>query len=98
MAVLGRAARPAARQASYAQLVRERGADRVQDPRTLGLPAGVDYDADRPLQWLPTERLADGERVWAPAELVASSAAELPGAPPPGGRLRSPAPRGGTAR
>ena len=82
------------RQASYAELVRERGADRVQDPRTLGLPAGVPYDGDRPLQWLPTTRLGDGAEVLVPAELVASAPYDLGGEPPPGGWLTVPVTNG----
>ena len=74
-------------QASYAELVRERGRDRVQDPRTLCLEAGSAYDDDRPLQWLPMTRARDGEQVLVPAELVASAPEDLPGAPPPGGWL-----------
>jgi YcaO-like protein with predicted kinase domain len=74
-------------QASYAQLVREHGRDRVQDPRTLCLEAGSPYDEDRPLQWLPMTRARDGEQVLVPAELVASSPADLRGPPPPGGWL-----------
>lgn len=73
--------------ASYRELVNQQGADRVADPRTLCLPAGSAYDEDRPLQWLPTTRLRDGETVWAPAELVASTEADLPGDPPPDGWL-----------
>ncbi|WP_409332618.1 YcaO-like family protein [Trujillonella humicola] len=74
-------------EASYAELVRREGADRVADPRTLCLEAGSDYDDDRPLQWLPMTRLRDGERVLVPAELVASAPQDLPGAAPPGGWL-----------
>lgn len=75
------------RETSYAQLVRERGRDRVQDPRTLCLEAGSAYDDDRPLQWLPMVRACDGEQVLVPAELVASSPADLPGPPPAAGWL-----------
>lgn len=74
-------------EASYAQLRRERGTDRVADPRTLCLPAGTDYDDDRPLQWLPARRLRTGEEVLVPAELLASTPDDLPGPPPPGGWL-----------
>ena len=74
-------------QASYAALVRARGRDRVQDPRTLCLEAGSAYDEDRPLQWLPMTRVRDGEQVLVPAELVASAPEDLPGAPPPDGWL-----------
>ncbi|SDQ22037.1 YcaO-like family protein [Quadrisphaera sp. DSM 44207] len=80
--------------ASYAQMARREGADRVADPVSLVLEAGSDYDADRPLQWLATTRLSDGETVWAPAELVASDEAELPGGPPPGGWLTTPVTNG----
>jgi ribosomal protein S12 methylthiotransferase accessory factor len=82
------------RQASYAELLRERGAGRVQDPRTLALPAGVDWTPDRPLQWLPTVRAADGEEVLVPAEFVASAPHDLAGDPPPGGWLTVPVTNG----
>ncbi len=72
---------------SYAELVRRCGADRVQDPRTLGLEAGSSYTDDRPLQWLPMTRLRDGDQVLVPAEFVASTPADLPGIPPAGGWL-----------
>ena len=72
-------------QASYAQL--RRAGRPVQDPRTLCLEAGSVYDDDRVLQWLPMTRLRDGEQVLVPAELVASTPNDLPGAPPPGGWL-----------
>lgn len=75
------------REGSYDALVAELGADRVADPLTLCLPAGVAYDGTRPLQWLPVRRLRDGETVLAPAELVASGPADLPGPPPPDGWL-----------
>lgn len=82
--------------------LRERfGADAVADARTLGLPAGVDFDDDRPLLWWPTRRLRDGERVWVPVEFVASAESELPDAPPPGGWLTTPVSNGlgaGTSR
>jgi len=74
-------------QASYAELVRREGRDRVADPRTLCLEAGSAYDDDRPLQWLPMTRQRDGETVLVPAELVASAPDDLPGDPPPGGWL-----------
>ncbi|MFW3169873.1 YcaO-like family protein [Geodermatophilus sp. CPCC 206100] len=74
-------------QASYAELARREGRDRVADPRTLCLEAGSAYDDDRPLQWLPMTRLRDGETVLVPAELVASAPQDLPGAPPPDGWL-----------
>lgn len=73
--------------ASYEQLCAERGADRVQDPRTLCLEAGTGYTGGRPLQWLPMTRLRDGETVLVPAELVASGPEDLPGPPPPDGWL-----------
>lgn len=82
------------RQASFAELLRERGPDGVQDPRTLSLPAGAAWDADRPLRWLPTRRLRDGAEVLVPAELVASNPHDLPGDPPPGGRLTVPVTNG----
>lgn len=74
-------------QASYAELLVKEGASRVQDPRTLCLEAGSDYDDDRALQWLPMTRLRDGESVLVPAELVASTPDDLPGELPPAGWL-----------
>jgi ribosomal protein S12 methylthiotransferase accessory factor len=88
MALSTRALAGAARvEASYAELVRKEGAGRVQDPRTLALEAGSAYTDDRVLQWLPMSRLRDGESVLVPAELVASTPADLPGPPPPAGWL-----------
>ncbi|MBB2986718.1 YcaO-like family protein [Terracoccus luteus] len=78
---------------SLAELRARLGEDAVVDPRTLGLPAGVDFDDDRPLVWWPTRRLRDDATVWAPAEFVASSGGELP-APPPGGWLTTPVSNG----
>lgn len=79
---------------STEQMRRRHGSDRVVDPRTLGLPAGVSYNDDRPLQWLPMRRLRDSAEVLVPAEFVASSAAELPGAGPVGGWLTVPVSNG----
>ena len=78
------------RTASHRDLVGERGADRVADPRTLVLPAGADVDPDRPLRWLPTTRWATGEEVLVPAEFVAPHAGGIAAAPPPGGWLVTP--------
>lgn len=85
----------ARRTASYRELLRERGADRVVDPRRLCLEAGSDYDPERPLQWLPMRRLggltsgdaAPGEEVLVPAEFVGSNPTDLPGPVPSGGWL-----------
>ena len=79
---------------SYAALRAARGHDGVVDPRLLGLPAGVDYDHDRPLQWLAMSRLRDGAEVLVPAEFVASSGSELRGDPPAGGWLTVPVSNG----
>lgn len=88
MALSGRAHERFERiEASYAELLVKEGAARVQDPRTLCLEAGSDYDDNRVLQWLPMTRLRDGETVLVPAELVASTPQDLPGDPPPGGWL-----------
>jgi ribosomal protein S12 methylthiotransferase accessory factor len=76
------------RTATHRELVAERGADRVADPRTLVLPAGA--DPDRPLRWLPTTRWATGEDVLVPAEFVAPHAGGVAGGPPPGGWLVTP--------
>lgn len=79
---------------SYTGLRRRRGDDGVLDPRLLGLPAGVDFDDDRPLQWLPMRRQSDAAEVLVPAEFVASSADELPGRGPAGGWLTVPVSNG----
>jgi ribosomal protein S12 methylthiotransferase accessory factor len=73
--------------ASYAELVRQQGPDRVVDPRELALEAGSPYDDDRPLSWWPTTRLSDGETVHVPAEFVASTGADVPAGPPAAGWL-----------
>ena len=78
------------RTASFRELVAERGADRVADPRTLVLPAGADDDPDRPLRWLPTTRWATGEEVLVPAEFVAPHAAGIAAPTPAGGWLVTP--------
>lgn len=82
------------RRASYAELVRERGRDRVADPVGLVLPAGADYTPERPLEWVPARRLRTGEEVLVPAEFAAACGADLPGAPPPGGWLTTPVTNG----
>lgn len=82
------------RSGSATDLRRELGADAVVDPRLLALPAGVAFDDDRPLQWLPTRRLRDDAPVWVPAELVASSGDELGSGAPAGGWLTVPVSNG----
>ncbi len=82
------------RSGSLAGMRREVGADAVVDPRLLGLPAGVEIDDDRPLQWLPTRRLRDDATVWVPAEFVASSGDELTGRGPADGWLALPVSNG----
>lgn len=68
------------RQASYRELLAERGAEGVLDPLTLTLPAGSPYTADMPLLWLPIARWTTGATVLAPAEYVAFQAGDLPSA------------------
>ncbi|GAA2281316.1 hypothetical protein GCM10010145_60490 [Streptomyces ruber] len=87
-------ARSGRRRASYAELVRERGRDRVADPVELVLPAGADYTPERPLEWVPARRLRTGEEVLVPAEFAAACGADLPGGPPPGGWLTTPVTNG----
>lgn len=81
-------------QASFRDAVRRHGVDAVVDPRLLGLPAGLAYDDDRPLQWLPMTRVLDGAQVLVPAEFVASEPTDLAGDPPPGGWLTTPVTNG----
>src|SRR5215212_5633241 len=69
----------ASRWTSYAELVAAEGADRVADPRTLGLPAGSAYAGSMPLAWLPVARVRTGETVWLPEEFVASEPGEVTG-------------------
>ncbi len=75
------------RRASYAELVRERGAAGVADPVTLTLPAGSDHAAERPLDWVPVRRWRTGEDVLVPVEFVAATGDALPLDAPPGGWL-----------
>ncbi|MDG9702541.1 YcaO-like family protein [Streptomyces sp. DH37] len=87
-------ARTGRRRASYAELVRERGPDRVADPVSLVLPAGADYTPERPLDWVPARRHRTGEEVLVPAEFAAACGGDLPGDPPPGGWLTTPVTNG----
>ncbi|MFD3827061.1 YcaO-like family protein [Streptomyces sp. NPDC058625] len=87
-------ARTERRRASYAELVRERGRDRVADPVGLVLPAGADYSLEHPLDWVPARRYRTGEEVMVPAEFAASCGFDLPGGPPPGGWLTTPVTNG----
>ena len=66
---------------SYAELVRRRGAAVAVDPLTLCLPAGADYDADRPIAWMEGRRHPDGEPVLVPADVVAAHGYQLGHAP-----------------
>lgn len=88
LALSGRALRDVAPvTGSYRELVSRRGEDAVQDPRTLCLEAGSDYDEQRVLHWHPMVRWGTDQEVLVPSELVASSVADLPQGPPPGGWL-----------
>ena len=58
------------RRGSYRQLRTAEGADAVVDPPTLCLDAGCRYSPDAVLNWLPLQRLATGETVWVPADMV----------------------------
>ena len=73
-----------AERATFRELVRRAGADRVADPATLCLPAGSPWDADTALTWVPLVRVRTGEEVWAPLDLVASDPADLAGLDGPG--------------
>ena len=61
------------RRASYEDLLREVGPERVVDPLGACLPAGSDYAPTRPLRWVEARRWATGEPVLVPLELVAAS-------------------------
>jgi ribosomal protein S12 methylthiotransferase accessory factor YcaO len=60
------------RRATFRELVRREGTDRVGDPATLCLPAGSPWGAETALTWVPLVRVRTGETVWAPLDLVAS--------------------------
>ncbi|WP_210440321.1 YcaO-like family protein [Nocardioides xinjiangensis] len=83
---------------STREMRRRHGHHGVVDPRLLGLPAGTDFDDDRPLAWWALRRLRGGsltdEQVLAPAELVASARGELPAEAAPGGWLVTPVTNG----
>ncbi len=77
--LMGAAARellPRAVSGSRRELVAAEGADRVVDPRTLGLPAGSSYDEDTALRWVPTVRVRTGETVFVPIDFVVSEPGE----------------------
>ena len=57
--------------ASYAELLKSRGARRVLDPRAMVLPAGSDWTPETPLTWVPATRLKTGEDVLVPATFLA---------------------------
>lgn len=67
-----------ARRGSYVELLAAEGPVRVADPRTLCLPAGAPWTPERPLTWLPLQRVRTGEDVWVPVELVASEPGDVP--------------------
>lgn len=64
------------RRASFDELVRREGADRVADPATLCLPAGSGWGPGSVIRWVPVVRVRTGEEVWAPLDLVASDPAD----------------------
>jgi len=71
--------RSRARRATFPELVRREGADRVADPATLCLPAGSTWEPTTDLDWVPLVRVRTGEEVWAPLALVASEPDDLEG-------------------
>ena len=79
---------------SFAEMLQRHGAGGAVDPRLLGMPAGVAFDDNTPLRWLPMLRLSNGEQVLVPAEFVASAGSELPHEAPPGGWLTTPVSNG----
>ncbi len=68
--------------ATYRELSTERGTAGVADPLTLTLPAGSDYQLDRPIGWVPAVRWRTGEQVLVPIEYVANDPSGLPGSVP----------------
>ncbi|HEY0238976.1 MAG TPA: YcaO-like family protein [Friedmanniella sp.] len=69
--------------ASFTELARRAGPDRVADPATLCLPAGSSWGPESVITWVPLVRVRTGEEVWAPLDLVASDPGERddPGSP-----------------
>lgn len=58
------------RRDSFEALRAAEGADAVIEPPTLSLDAGCTYSPDLPLNWMPVQRLATGDTVWVPADMV----------------------------
>ena len=71
------------RRASFTELVRREGADRVADPATLCLPAGSRWEPGAVITWVPVVRVRTGEEVWAPLDLVASDPTDRDGVDEP---------------
>lgn len=67
--------------ASHAELVRLHGPDSIVDPLTLCLPAGSDYDEERPLSWMRATRWPDDATMLVPADWVAAHDYQLGHAP-----------------
>ena len=59
--------------ASFAEMARRHGAERVLDPLTLCLPAGSDYAPGAPLAWVGVRRWPDGLEGFAPLECIAAA-------------------------
>ena len=59
--------------ASFEDMARRHGAERVLDPLTLCLPAGSDYAPDAPLAWVGVRRWPDGADGFAPLECIATA-------------------------
>src|ERR1700712_2339590 len=70
------------RVATYRELSSECGTAGVADPLTLTLPAGSDYQPDRPIGWVPAVRWRTGEQVLVPIEYAANDPSGLPGSGP----------------
>ncbi len=64
-------------EASFDQLVEQRGRNAVVDPLELVLAAGSDYAPDHPLIWVEATRLRTGEPVLVPVEFAASKPGAL---------------------
>ena len=67
---------------SYDRMCEQFGADAVIDPLTLCLPAGLDYDSSRPLEWTEAIRWRTGQRVFLPTEFAANNRAQMRGRDP----------------
>ena len=64
-------------EASYREMLRQKGDDLVVDPLTMALPAGSPYTPDTVLKWTEVKRLSDDAPTWIPSEFVTNIQADV---------------------